>query len=714
MRTALIFLAITGTPLQAGETVSFTRDVVPALTRAGCNSGACHGSFQGRGGFRLSLLGFDPVADHDAITREARGRRIFAAQPEHSLLLRKPSGAIAHGGGKRLPLDSAGQRVLLNWLRQGAPAPQSSDPVLQRLEVAPAELLLAAGKQHPLTVRAHWSDGRSFDVAGWALHESNKDNVATVNESGLVLAHAPGRTAIMVRFAGKVAAVSVTVPFAAALDKAAPRHNFIDDHLNAAWRQVGIEPAPLCDDAAFLRRVHLDLTGTLPTVDEARRFLDDADPHKHKKRIDELLERPEYVDHWTLKWGDLLRAHRRALGEKGLNSFNSWLRAGLRENRGFDRLARELITARGNLYKTGPAAFYFIDKEPQELAETTAQVFLGVRLACAKCHHHPFEVWTQDDYHGLAAFFTRVQRKDTRDDGLYGGAQSINLGPPVNYLHPVTAQPLLPRVLGGPPLQVTAEQDARQQLADWIVSDKNPYFARSIVNRYWGHLFGRGLVDPIDDLRLSNPPTHPLLFDELTKEFTKSGFDLKHLLRTLCSSRTYQLAAEVAPKRDRDGAFFTHRKPRRLGAEVLLDAINQACETSEDFVGLPSGTRAQALPDPMVASSFLETFGRPKRITNCECERPSGSDLAQVLHLANGEKLHLKVTAAKGRVARLLAEKKSDEAIVEELYLATLCRRPTRDEADKVKKLLATVPRKDGLEDLLWTLLNLSEFTSNH
>ncbi|HKB37595.1 MAG TPA: DUF1549 domain-containing protein, partial [Gemmataceae bacterium] len=475
--------------------VRFTRDVVPALTKAGCNSGACHGSFQGRGGFRLSLLGFDPQADFDALAREARGRRVFPALPEHSLVLLKPTGAVAHGGGKRLDKDSPAYRVLRAWIARGLPAPAEDDPVVVRLEVTPRKAVLQSGKEAVLRVRAVWSDGRSRDVTPWALYESNKDPVADVGPTGVVTARQPGCASVMVRYQGQGAAVPVTVPFPGAAESSEmPRHNFIDDHIAAAWREGGLAPAPPCSDAEFVRRVHLDLTGTLPTPEEVRRFLASRDPARRTKLIDELLERPEYVDYWSLKWGDLLRAHRRALGEKGLVSFNAWLRQALRENRPLDRVVRELLTARGSLYKNGPVAFYFIDQAPQELAETTAQVFLGVRLGCAKCHHHPFEVWAQDDYHGLAAFFARVQRKDNKEDGRFGGAQSVSLGASGSVVHPATGKVILPHVLGGPPLTVPEDQDPRQRLAEWVTAKDNPYFARNVVNRYWGHLFGRGLV----------------------------------------------------------------------------------------------------------------------------------------------------------------------------------------------------------------------------
>jgi hypothetical protein len=703
-------------PLSAGEKpVQFTRDVVPVLTKAGCNSGACHGSFQGRGGFRLSLLGFDPQADYDALVREARGRRVFPAAPESSLFLAKPDGRMAHGGGRRLPHDSAGYRILRSWIEQGLPAPRADDPQVSKLTPSIKSAVMKPGETAALRVEAEWSDRQSQDATPWALFESTEDRVASVNADGGIKAIGPGRATIMVRYLGQVAAVTVTVPFGKPLETALPKgNNYIDDFVQAEWKDLGLTPAPLCDDAEFVRRVHLDLIGTLPTVKETRDFLASKDAAKRAKLIDQLLERTEYVDYWALKWGDLLRGHSRVLGEKGINSFNAWLKQALRENQGADRMVRELILANGNLYASGPVAFYFVDQTPEDLAETTAQLFLGIRMQCAKCHHHPFEVWSQDDYYGLAAFFSRVERKDTKEGGRYGGAQSIRIKAVGQVMHPNTGKVVPPRLLGISVVD-NPEQDPRQPLAEWITAKSNPYFARNLVNRYWGYLFGRGLVESIDDQRATNPPSHPELLDALTKDFIAHGHDFKHLLRTLCNSRAYQLASEVKPARDVDGMFFTHRQPRRLGAEVLLDAINQAVEAEESFKGMPAGTRAISPPDPSIDSRFLDTFGRPKRTTTCECERDGRPDLNQVLHLANSLKLHEKVSAETGRVARLLKTVKSDAEIVDELYLATLSRLPSAAERETVQRLVARAPsRREGYEDLMWTLLNLGEFGFNH
>lgn len=694
----------------------FVRDVLPALTKLGCNAGACHGSFQGRGGLTLSLWGFDPEADYRQLVADARGRRVFTAAPERSLMLRKPTMAVPHGGGRRLSAGTEPYDILRRWIAEGAEKSPTADLRVVKLDVSPSELLLSVGQSAALQVRATWSDGHVQDATRWAQFETKSDQTAAVSTDGKITASASGRTAIMVRFQGQVTAASVTVPYGqeVKLDVFVPA-NFIDSLTVAEWKKLGLSPAAVCDDAEFVRRVSLDLIGTLPTVDEARAFLASTEPDKRAKLIDRLLARPEYADYWAIKWSDLLRAHRRALGEKGLASFNGWLKQSLRENRPWDAVVRELLTAQGNLYTTGPVAFYFVNPTPQELAEATAQVFLGVRMQCAKCHHHPFESWGQEDYHGLAAFFARIQRKDTREAGRYGGAQSIKLAAEGNVTLPVTGQVMPPRLLGTD-VSVNAEAgDLRVALAERLTSAENRYFARNFVNRTWGALVGRGLVDPIDDLRDTNPSPHPALFDALTREFVEKKFDVKHLLRTICNSRTYQLASEITPARDADGMFFTHRVPRRMTAEVLLDAVSQATGTTETFESFPIGTRAIALPDPAVPSYFLETFGRPLRTTTCDCERPAKPDLRQVLHLANGTAVHGKICAEKGRVAQLLAANKSDREMVEDLYLATLTRLPLADESEVAIRLMNAAPsKKEGCEDLLWTLVNLTEFAFNH
>lgn len=708
----VVAVAKSESPPATEPQLDFLRDVVPALTKAGCNAGTCHGSFKGRGGLQLSLLGFNPSIDFDSIVKQGRGRRISITSPEHSLLLRKPTVQIPHGGGQVLKPSDPAYIVLRNWIAQGAIAPPEPFPFVTGIQVSQTDLVMQPGETVTLKVQATWSDGHQGDVTPWALYDAGTAGFATVSKAGEVRAEKSGRLAVAIRYLGQVAVVTVTVPFASQSDltKFQPR-NYIDELVAAEWQKVGLTPAPLCDDTTFIRRVFLDLAGMLPMPAELREWSTSADPEWRSKLVDTLLERPEYVDYWTLQWSDLLRAHRRFLGEKGLGSFQSWMRETIRTNRPVDEWVREMLTARGSLYTNGPVAFYFVDPTPQDLAETTAQVFLGVRLKCARCHHHPFEVWSQEEYYGLAAFFTGVKKKDTREQGLFGGSQSIRVEASQTLPHPYTGVPIGPRMLGHEPLELEADADARPELAAWITDPKNPFFAKNIVNRYWGMLFGRGLVNPIDDLRATNPATYPAVLDALAADFVAHDYDLKYLLRTICNSSVYQLSAELTPTRDEEGIFLTHRVPRRLPAEVMLDAIGKTTGSQEKFVGMPEGTRAIALADPDVKSTFLDIFGRPKRTTTCTCERQNQLDLRQALHLVNNEQLSQKIAASDARVALLLAEKKTDAEICDELYLAALSRLPDDIERAQINAwLVEPASRQETFEDLLWTLINCAEF----
>lgn len=740
--------------------LSFTRDVLPVLTKLGCNSGRCHGSFQGRGGFRLSLLGYDPPADYAALVSEGRGRRVFPAAPAMSLLLRKPTFQVPHGGGLRLAVDSVAYRVLYEWIAQGMPHPHLGSLTVTRLELNFHSATLKQGEERPLSVQAVWSDGVVTDATPWALFDTTDERVAAVDPSGTIRGMGPGRSAVTVRFMGQVAVATVSVPYQsrgglAEWQQHWSPHNFIDELAAADWQQLGLSPAPLADDAEFMRRAYLDLIGTLPTPEEATAFLASADPGKRTRLVDTLLSRPEYVEYWSLKWGELLRGHRRYLGEKGLASFHGWLQQALRENRPADEMVRQLLTAQGNLYTNGAAAFYFVDQDAEDLAETTAQVFLGVRLQCARCHHHPFEVWGQDDHRSLAAFFRYVRRKDTKEGGRFGGVQAVSsepaplplvaqdvggksllLGKLLESLGPTGTAPEIgmaergasaaapsahagpPAAAGGPSVpqaEQKATPDVRVPLARWITSPDNPCFARNIVNRYWGYVFGRGLFEPVDDQRATNPPLNPALLDALAADFVRHGYDLKHLLRTICTSRVYQLASQVGPQADAQGRFLTHRVPRPLEAEVLLDAINQAAGCTERFENLPPGTRSIALADSAVPSEFLDTFGRPPRTTTCVCQRKQEPDLRRALLLANSIYVHQKVTDTAGRVHALCQSGMSDRNIVEQLYLAALTRLPTPEELERSLAFVAEAPaRQQGFEDLLWALINCSEFSFSH
>lgn len=720
---------------QRAHPMNFTRDVVPALTKAGCNSGACHGSFQGRGGLQLSLLGFDAPFDFESLTKTSRGRRINVSSPEQSLLLTKPAGLVPHGGGRRISHDSEVAAILREWLTSGMTGPRADDLAGFQLKVEPTSVVLslndAVGVTKkselgvPLKVTASFADGSSRDVTAWALFDMRDKSIAEISKQGVITAQRSGKTAASVRYLGQVASISVSVPHGPQTDFEFPNQNFLDSLAASEWKRLGVQPAPLADDGTFIRRVYLDLIGTLPTADEVQKFRSDTTPNKRSRVIDELLTRAEYVDYWSLKWGDLLRAHRRYLGDKGLASFNGWIRQSVRDNKPLDVMTRELLTAQGNLFTNGPVAYFFIDEKVEDLAETTAQVFLGVRLQCTKCHHHPNEVWSQQDYYGLAAFFSKLETKDSGAQGAkFGGPKSIRPSEKENpNRKPQMA--VAPRVFGeidatnvSSPLAVEStgnQLDPRLKLAHWVTQADNPYFARNFTNRYWAALFGVGLVEPVDDLRATNPASLPTLLDALSTDFAQHHFDAKHLLRTICNSRVYQLAPELNPTRDRDGSLFTHRVPRRLSAEVLLDAINQVASTTENFVGQPVGTRAISLSDPTIASPFLATFGKPARNSSCDCARSSNPDLSQALHLANSTALHEKIVSPTGLLAQRFKANRTDSEILDELYLAALARTPTDDERAAVRDALTgAASREEAWQDILWSLLNCSEFGFGH
>src|SRR5262245_28056539 len=649
--------------------VSFTREIVPILTKAGCNSGACHGAALGRGGFRLSLFGFDPAFDFAQIVQSNEGRRVVVSDPERSILLAKPSLVMEHGGGERLKQNGRDYARVRQWLDDGAPAPVPANPdrkgggdaEVTGLEVFPAARVLRPGEQQQLAVTAVWSDGRREDVTATAQFDALNDAVAAVTRDGLVTAKEKGETHVMVRFGGQAAVSQVTLPFAT-LDQFPefPANNFVDENLVAKWRDLGLTPSPPCPDDEFLRRLYLDAIGTLPTPDEVRAFLADADPAKRAKAIDKVLDRGEFTDWWALKWGDLLRINRTALQEKGMWSFHNWVRAQVRDNVPVDQFVRDVVTAEGSTFIDGPANFFRIGRTADDWAETTGQLFLGVRMQCAKCHHHPFERWSQDDYYGLAAFFARMGTKNSQEFGIFGQETVVFIRATGEVTHPRKKTVMKPRPLDGDTKQSWDDEfDRRKKLADWLTAPDNALFARNMANRFWGYAMGRGLVEPLDDMRATNPATNPELLDALAADFVKAKFDLKHLLRTIFNSRAYQLSAEVTPgnKADTANVHFTRRAVRRLTAEQLADAVDFSTGTREKYQGLPLGTRAIQLPDSEVQSYLMDTFGRPARQVLCECERTATPNIAQAMHLLNGATLNRKIGEKTGRVEKLIADK---------------------------------------------------------
>lgn len=711
---------------------SFANDVEPALTRLGCNSGSCHGKLAGQNGFKLSLRGFAPDQDHLAITRDARGRRIAKSRPRESLLLAKPLMRVPHKGGKKLDAASPEYKVLLAWIAAGAPGPNGKEPTVAGLAILPPSTSYAPGETHDLKVVANYSDGSTRDVSSLALFKSNEEGLATVDEAGRVKALRPGATSIMALYQGQVAVHVVTTPYDQSIDAAvyAARSNYVDDFVMAKLKEVHLEPSPACDDATFLRRASLDLTGTLPTSEVVRAFLADANPKKRAALVDRLLEGPEYVDAWASYWGDLLQNRverdQDQRGKKGVRGFARWIRRAVAENRPWDEFVRGVLTAKGPLSSDPAGGYYLVNRKPEDVAEAATHAFLGTRIQCAKCHNHPLERFTQDDYYAMAAFFTRVKLDGKNTDegrsvlvgvpGKRGRKKAANVSDDkVGIGQPRTGQFIEPRPLDRSDPKLEPGQDPREALADWMTSRDNRLFARAVVNRLWKRFFAVGLVEPVDDLRATNPATNGPLLEALCDDLIAHKFDLKHLMRTILTSRAYALASDPLPGNATDRKFFSHYYPRRLPAEVLADAISTATGVPEHYEGYADGLLAIQLPDPKVKSYFLDTFGRPDRVTPCACERSGEVTMPQVLNLMNGEDLERRLNDEGGRLKGLLKSGKTDREVVDNLFLSTLGRMPTNEQWRTIESSLAkTDDRADVLRDLLWALVNAKEFLFNH
>ncbi len=697
---------------RAPRRFNFENQVVPILSKLGCNSGGCHGKAEGQNGFKLSVFGFDPRADYEAIVKHSFGRRVMPGAPGRSLFVLKPLGQIPHGGGVRLQEGSREMATLVQWIGAGVPFGAEGDSVVERIEVRPDVRTVGFAARQQLQVTAFLSDGSRQDVTSMATYTSNQPAVASVNARGLVRTYdVPGEAAVMVGYLGRVAVSRVVAPQTLARPFARPPENsFIDARAWDRLELLGIPPSGPCADDQFLRRVFLDTIGTLPTPDEARTFLADPRPDRRARLADALLERPEYVDFWALQWADILRIDRQKLQAKGAYTFYEWLRACLRKNLPYDRFVREILTAQGSSDRIGPANLYRVLTTPEQLAGTIGQVFLGVRIECAQCHHHPFDKWTQDDFHGMVGFFTQVKRQPD------GEGIDLSVGPPVAVKHPRTGAVVPPHALEAPPAAIAADADPRVALADWLASPDNRRFSRAIANRLWAHFFGRGLVEPIDDMRETAPACNEPLLDALARHVVDQKFDLKRVIRTIVTSRVYQLSEAPAAGNAKDERNFSHAAFRSLPAEVLLDAVGQATGRPERFALLPEGTRAIQLWDNRMKHYFLEVFGRPLRVTACECERISEPSVAQVLHLMNAPEIQARVSDPQGRVHRLLRSGKPDEAVIEELYLAAYARLPGTDERRAAGAYLASPERSraQGAEDLLWSLMNTTEFLYNH
>jgi hypothetical protein len=723
-----VALSVTAESCDVNLPINFGNQIVPIFTKLGCNGGGCHGKSGGQNGFQLSLLGFVPEVDYASLVKEGRGRRLMPASPENSLLLLKAAGQMAHAGGKRMETDSDEYKLIKRWIAAGTPFGDAKDPVVTKISVFPDHAILTRNNHQQFTVRAHYSDGTVADVTQRAQYESNDQEIAIVDGAGLVRTlDVSGEAGVMARYLGNVALFRATVPLGTPIpDYQFEGRTVVDKHTLAKWKELGIVPSELCSDEQFIRRVTLDLTGTLPTPDQVKAFLADTNANKRDALVDRLLETPEYAYYFANKWADVLRVKRRGQPGRafGTFAFHDWIRASIAKDKPYSQFAREILAASGGEAECPPAMWYSEVTTPEQFVDDVAQVFLGLRMACAQCHHHPYEKWSQDDYWGMAAFYGRVGRKVTQQPGGFQNQPNILT---VIYNKPNgavnnkrTNKPAEMKPLdSGKAVTAGMDDDPRQQLVDWMVSKDNPYFARAVANRYWAHFFGRGIVDPIDDMRVTNPPTNPELLNALAKELTDNNYSLKHLIKVIVKSRTYQLSAIPNEFNKHDKQTYARFYPRRMTAEVLYDAVNQVTNAPSSFGGLPQDKlapkRAIMLPDEGFASYFLEVFGKPNRLSACECERVGEANLAQALHLLNSDEIQNKLSRPGGRAALLAADKRSDAEKVEELFLWAFGRRPS---VEHLQIALAHIERhaqnkQVAYQNLIWALLNTKEFVFN-
>lgn len=720
-------------PLSAGDLVapvdevSFDRDVMAVISKAGCNWGACHANANGKGGMKLSLRGEDPQFDFDALVREHSGRRVNVLEPDTALILLKPSGKLPHQGGVRFTADSPEYEILRRWLESGAPGPRDDAPKLARLEVSPLEAVIVEPEEKiQLKVIAHFDDGDVRDVTRLAVYEATTTNIE-ISPDGLVQRTSPGECAVIVRYLQQQ--VPVRLAFIANREQyawsAPPAESLVDIHVDAKLQQLRIQPSPLCDDATFARRAYLDLLGLLPTAEEARQFVADRSPDKRAVLVDRLLQRPEFAEHFALKWSDLLRNEEKVLDPRGVDTFHGWIKESIASGKPMNEFVRDILSARGSTYENPPANFYRAVREATSRGETVARLFLGVRLQCARCHNHPFDRWTQDDYYSWSAVFARIdydildnKKKDKLDKNAFDGEQIVLLKDQGELKNARTGKNAKPQFLGGPTLK--KEEDRLNALAAWTASEDNELFVKSQVNFVWYHLMGRGLVDPLDDFRLTNPPSNPALLDALADDFVASGFDLRHLIRTIMTSRAYQASAEPNDT-NADDENYSRAILRRLPAETLLDAQCQVLDAPTTFDGYPVGTRAGQVRgvrrsrDGKSGDRFLRTFGKPERLLACECERSNETTLKQALVLIGDEDLNERLAKPGNRLERWARSDRPAGEIVRELYWTTLSREPSAEELSSAETLLtSTGDRFVVLQDLAWALLNSKEFLFRH
>lgn len=726
----LLLLSLTSPRAVAAE-APFEREVMAVLSRAGCNAGACHGNLTGKGGFKLSLRGESPAADFNTLKRDMLARRIDSQNPDSSLLLLKATGQVPHEGGIRFGKSSPEYGILRAWIAAGCPTDPPNVPQLAKLTVSPASKIVAEpADRFTIRVTAHFADGSNHDVTGLSSFEFTSLGIAKISPSGKVIREQLGEAVLLARYLGHLAPVRIVFlqnrPMPDLSNFAI--HNEIDRLALAQWKELRLQPAELTSDSVFLRRVYLDALGLLPTPNETRTFLADPSPSKREKLIDDLLARPEFAEYWAQKWSDLLRNEEKALDRKGVAVFYRWIAAQLAADRPLNEFARDVLAARGSTYANPPANFWRAVRDPLSRAESVAQVFLGVRVACARCHNHPFDRWTMDDYYGFGAFFTRIdyrvmenRRGDNLDKHEFVGEQIVLSSREGEMINPRTKSPIAPRFLGAATPGFAPESDRLAALADWIAAKDNPFFARTQVNRIWLHLMGRGLVDPNDDFRATNPPSNPELLKWLAKVFAESGFRLKPMVKRIMMSRTYQLQATTRDTATMgDDLHHSHALVQPLEAEQLLDALAQVTGVPPRFSGYPRGLRANQVPAPPQSSRraidsmgdrFLKAFGKPERLLTCECERSDDPGLLQAFQMITGELQNSMIREEGNRIGTLLAAKKSDSEMLEEFYLAALCRPPTAAESKKLLDYVANAKdRRTAWEDVLWALVNSKEF----
>ena len=723
VRLKLLLAAVSASAAVAQTTdkVTFLRDVEPILNKVGCTSGTCHGAAKGKNGFKLSLRGYDPEFDYQALLYDLSGRRFNRSDPSRSLMLAKPTQEVAHGGGLRIEPGSKYYKTIYAWIAQGVPFGDPAKDKVDRVEMQPADLEMAKpGLEQPIKVIAHYLDGGTRDVTHEAVIASNTPDTADVNTDAVVKGARVGEATMLVRYEGKFGTVPVTVlnPKPGFVWKQLPQNNYIDQLIDAKLQRLKIQPSPAVDDATFLRRVSEDLTGQLPTPEEIRAFVADPSRTKRAKMIDTLMARKSYVDHWTLKWGDLLQNNRKYLGDKAVWEFREWIRESVATNKHYDVFVRELLTSRGSSNENPATNYFRVSREPKPTMEKTTQLFLGVRMVCTQCHDHPFERWTQNQYYEMTSFFSTVGLRPGYESG-----EEIVFDKRDDYdvHHPKDDRVMKPKFLVAAttasiaPTPLPDDANRRQAFANWITSKDNPFFAKSMANRLWSYFLGKGIIDPVDDIRASNPPSNEALLNALTKDFKDHDFDIRHLVRTIVNSRAYQASIATNEWSESDKTNFSHAVPRRLNAEQLMDALTLATGIRPNFPEVPADTTAEEFPDPHVGrDGFLDLFGRPPRESASEGERKTDLSLPQALNLVNGKTISDAVADPNGRIAKALIAGANDRALIEELYLSTLSRVPTPNELDQGMTYIRSGESRAGrAQDLMWALVNSKAFLYN-